>query len=75
MKHRSIVAQFAAMLAIVALAWLPALHVNAAGTAYYSQGNLPPDLTSSWNSSRGGSGSPPANFTTAGDVFVIQSTT
>ncbi|HCV42143.1 MAG TPA: hypothetical protein DGH68_01570, partial [Bacteroidetes bacterium] len=38
---------------------------------YYSQGNLPPDILSSWNSERGGSGSPPANFT-SGVPFVVQ---
>jgi hypothetical protein len=42
-----------------------------AATTYYSQGSLAPDLTSSWNSNRGGGGSTPANFT-SGDVFVIQ---
>jgi hypothetical protein len=38
---------------------------------YYSQGNLAPDLTSSWNTVRGGGGASPSNFTT-GEVFVIQ---
>ena len=73
MKSRRLVALFAAVLAVLALVGRPAAHVHAASTTYYSQGSLAPNLTTSWNSSRGGSGSPPTNFTTAGDVFVIQS--
>lgn len=46
-------------------------HVQAAGVTYYSQGNLPPHLTSSWNTNQGGGGSNPTNFT-GGDIFVIQ---
>ena len=38
---------------------------------YYSQGSLAPELTTSWNSDRGGIGTAPANFTGA-DTFVIQ---
>lgn len=41
-------------------------------TPYYSQGNLAPNLTSSWNSVAGGGGSTPSNFTTSGNVFIIQ---
>ena len=40
-------------------------------TTYYSQGILAPNLTTSWNTLRGGGGSTPVNFT-SGDVFVIQ---
>ena len=46
---------------------------RAAGTTYYSQGNLAPNLTSSWNTIRGGGGFAPANFT-SGDIFVVQGT-
>ncbi len=41
-------------------------------TNYYSQGNLAPNLTSSWNTNPGGGGSTPANFF-SGDTFIIQS--
>ena|GEM_PF-1981113 len=43
-----------------------------AGITYYSQGSLAPNLTTSWNTVRGGGGSAPANFT-GGDIFVVQS--
>src|SRR6185437_6592003 len=46
---------------------------RAAGTTYYSQGNLAPNLTSSWNTIRGGGGAAPPNFT-SGDIFVVQGT-
>lgn len=43
---------------------------------YYSQvtGTQNMSTLSNWNSVAGGGGSTPANFTTSGDVFVIQST-
>src|ERR1041385_5389267 len=47
--------------------------VRATGSTYYSQGNLPPNLISSWNTLRAGGGSTPPNFT-SGDIFVIQGT-
>ncbi|HEX6187526.1 MAG TPA: hypothetical protein VFZ40_05570, partial [Pyrinomonadaceae bacterium] len=40
---------------------------------YFSQGSLDPGLLSSWNTSPGGGGSTPPNFTTASDIFIIQS--
>ncbi len=54
---------------------LPALLLSvyfANGTTYYSTNNAAPNLTASWHTSRNGSGSAPANFTTAGDIFIIQ---
>ncbi|HEY2722403.1 MAG TPA: hypothetical protein VGI82_11795, partial [Chitinophagaceae bacterium] len=46
------------------------LYVRA--NTYYSTNNAAPNLTSSWHTSRTGSGSPPSNFT-VGDIFIIQS--
>jgi CSLREA domain-containing protein len=46
---------------------------RAAATTFYSQGSLPPELFTSWNTQRGGGGSPPTSFTD-GDTFVIQNT-
>ena len=71
MKPRRIVALLAAVLAVLALVGLPAAHVYATGITYYSQGNLAPNLTTSWGTIREGGGSAPAGFT-GGDVFVIQ---
>ncbi len=41
-------------------------------TTYYSQGNVTASSLASWNTNRGGGGSVPSNFTTAGDVFIVQ---
>ncbi len=60
----------ATALALAAGLWGVAPAVKAA-TTYYSQGNLAPNLTTSWNTVRTGGGTSPANFT-SGDVFVIQ---
>ncbi|HNT77948.1 MAG TPA: PKD domain-containing protein [Anaerolineae bacterium] len=59
------------VLAALLLAFLGPVSPVRAATTYYSQGSLAPNLTTSWNSARDGTGSAPANFT-AGDVFVIQ---
>ena len=40
-------------------------------STYYSQGSLPPESLSSWNSNRNGGGIFPMNFS-SGDVFIIQ---
>lgn len=45
---------------------------NALGATYYSRGNLAPNLTTSWAVNTNGSGTQPTNFTTAGDVFIVQ---
>ena len=45
---------------------------NVNGATYYSRGNLAPNLTTSWAVNTDGSGSQPANFTTAGDIFIVQ---
>jgi hypothetical protein len=48
-------------------------NLNAA--TYYSKGSLDATQTASWNSNQDGtSGSAPSNFTTAGDIFVVQNT-
>ena len=39
---------------------------------YYSQGNLPPNVLSSWNTNPNGGGSAPTAFNTAGNTFIIQ---
>jgi hypothetical protein len=41
-------------------------------TTYYSQNSGNPSTLTNWNSSSGGGGSTPSNFTTNGDVFIIQ---
>jgi hypothetical protein len=54
--------------------FLFAVH-SAFATTYYSEGSLALNTLANWNSNRDGtSGSTPANFTTAGDIFVIQGT-
>lgn len=45
---------------------------SVSGVTYYSRGSFAPNLTSSWRTNPDGSGSAPGNFTTAGDVFIIQ---
>lgn len=44
---------------------------RSANTMYFSKGSLPPELITSWSSTRDGLGAGPANFT-GGDTFVIQ---
>lgn len=46
--------------------------LNGFSATWYSQGSLSASELTSWNSVRNGGGSQPANFTTAGDVFVIR---
>ncbi len=49
--------------------------INLSATTYYSKGNLAANTLANWNSDRDGiSGTAPSNFTTAGDVFVVQGT-
>ena len=59
---------------VTMLLLLMILGVGAFAATYYSQGSLAANLTTSWNTNRAGGGSAPSNFTTAGDVFVIQGT-
>jgi hypothetical protein len=42
------------------------------GSTYYSQGNLPAGLTSSWNTDPGGSGSNPASVTDGLATLIVQ---
>jgi hypothetical protein len=42
-------------------------------TEYYSQGSGNGNSPAIWNSARNGSGAAPVNFSTEGDVFIIQS--
>jgi CSLREA domain-containing protein len=46
---------------------------RSANTTYYSKASLPPELVTSWSTTRNGLGTPPTNFT-GGDTFVIQNT-
>jgi hypothetical protein len=55
---------FSLIFLMVQLSW--------AATYYSSNGNAP-NLTASWWTTTGGTGSHPSNFTTAGDIFIIQS--
>ena len=47
--------------------------VSVSATNYYSSGNNAPNLTASWWIGTNGTGTHPSNFTTAGNVFIIQS--
>ena len=44
----------------------------AQAATYYSQGSLDATSPANWNANPGGGGTAPANFTTAGDVFIVQ---
>ena len=57
---------FLALLALAPTAW--------AATYYSQSSNSSPTTLANWNTVRAGGGSAPANFTTGGDVFVIQGT-
>ncbi len=46
--------------------------VSSQAVTYYSQGSVDPVALVSWNTVRDGSGTNPANFLTAGDLFVVQ---
>src|SRR5579885_947238 len=71
---KSIANVLTALAALCALASaLLYTQTRAAGTTFYSQGSLPPEVLASWNTQRNGSGTPPASFTN-GDTFVIQNT-
>jgi hypothetical protein len=43
------------------------------GATYYSQSSSAPHTLANWNTVRAGGGATPANFTTAGNTFTIQS--
>ena len=47
---------------------------TASATTYFSQGSVTPTTLTNWNTIRAGGGTSPANFTTAGNAFVIQNT-
>ena len=47
--------------------------VSVGATTYYSKGTgLAPNTLTNWVTGTGGTGTSPANFTTAGDVFTVQ---
>lgn len=48
------------------------LHFSGLATTWYSQGTGAPNTLSNWNSVPTGGGSSPANFTTSGDLFYMQ---
>lgn len=56
------------------LLFLSLVLLNLAGyaTEFYSQQSGSPNTLSTWNSQRNGSGTAPSNFSTNGDVFIIQ---
>lgn len=57
----------------VALASLLATVPSAAfATAYYSQDSVAPNTLTNWNTDPSGTGTSPADFTTAGDKFIVQ---
>jgi hypothetical protein len=41
---------------------------------YYSTGSVAANTLTNWKTNRDGTGTSPANFTTAGDIFIIQGT-
>lgn len=47
--------------------------LNGFSATWYSQGSLIASALTSWNSNRAGGGTQPTNFTTIGDIFIIQS--
>ena len=49
--------------------------VFAQATTYYGKNGTAPNLVASWGTISGGTGTAPTNFTTAGDVFIIESGT
>ena len=60
------------VLAMLVLATFCAVNnANATSIRYYSQGNLPANVLSSWNSNPSGSGTAPLNFSSY--IFIIQS--
>jgi hypothetical protein len=48
------------------------LSLNSNANTYYSIGNVAPNTLSNWNTQRNGLGTAPNNFTTNGDIFIIQ---
>ncbi|MFN5921330.1 MAG: hypothetical protein ACK45I_08525, partial [Bacteroidota bacterium] len=48
---------------------------KANAATYYGKTGVSPHLTTSWGNVSGGSGTAPTNFTTAGDVFIIENGT
>ena len=48
---------------------------QASATTYYAKTSVSPHLTTSWGQISGGTGTAPANFTTAGDIFIIENGT
>lgn len=47
---------------------------TAVATTYYSISNTSPHLLASWNSNPAGGGTTPPNFSTSGDIFIVQGT-
>ncbi len=53
---------------------LTILSSAAIATTYYSTGSVDPSVLTNWKTNTDGTGSSPASFITAGDVFIIQGT-
>ncbi|MFY7963834.1 MAG: hypothetical protein ACOVO1_02960, partial [Chitinophagaceae bacterium] len=59
---------------LLALLLLMCSFFNANAVTYYSIASAHPGTTSNWKTARDGTGSSPGNFTTSGDIFIIQGT-
>lgn len=56
------------LLFIICLLFIQTIHA----ATYYSQCSCSPNTLMNWNTNRAGGGSSPTNFTTTGDIFVVQ---
>ncbi|MFM2266359.1 MAG: hypothetical protein RLZ77_1779, partial [Bacteroidota bacterium] len=50
------------------------MSLTAHAVTYYSTGSVAANTLTNWKTNRDGTGTSPANFTTAGDIFIIQGT-
>ena len=73
-KHISLLRKSLAAFLLTTLL-IVALGATAMATTYYGKNATAPNLVASWGINSGGGGANPANFTTAGDVFIIENGT
>ncbi len=71
LRKRSYISRFLIVL-LTTFVLIVALETTAMATTYYTYTNGNPAATASWWTGTTGTGTHPANFTTAGDVFIIQ---
>ena len=69
---KSIFSKFGILTAGLALIMVLLSASLAQADTYYSWTNAAPEATLSWWTGNNGTGSHPGNFTTAGDIFIIQ---